>query len=190
MNPFPAKFCRVTDAGEHVPHDYGDRYFRQPCGDSQRLVIGPSTDQTDCLAELAAEFECSAYYVLYVLLLSHSNRQPGRYASPPFESIYDLRVFLSKFGDFFETDGRHHVWIAAADSPDLLVYDQHNVIFAYGGIDRFEGILNDRGFVVEEFWFPVPHSHSYPPEHASDEDELMAYCPWQHSPLQPGDEWD
>jgi len=80
--------------------------------------------------------------------------------------------------------------VAAIDSPDLLVYDQHNVIFAYGEIDRFQGVLKNRGYVEREFWFPTPHSYSFPPANTKYEDELMAYFPWRHSPLQPGDEWD
>lgn len=156
------------------------------------LMVSASLRSQTALAEPVApgEFECTAFFVLYLLLLSHSGRPPGRYASPPFSSIYDLRGFLSSFADFFDSDGRHHVWVAAAESPDLLVYDQHNVIFAYGGIDRFDAALKREGYREKEFWFPSPHTHSFPPANASREEELLTRYAWHYSSLQPGDEWD
>ena len=72
----------------------------------------------------------------------------------------------------------------------MLVYDQHNVIFAYGSLDAFEAELGDRGFEIADFWFPAPHVHAYHPENGRAEDQLMSYFEWAHLELQPGDEWD
>ncbi|HEY7086520.1 MAG TPA: hypothetical protein VH518_00445 [Tepidisphaeraceae bacterium] len=154
----PAKFCHL-ESGEHVPHDYGNLYFEQPCGPSTRLVIGPAARHVELLTELAAELGGNPWYVLYLLLVPRlGNRPPGRYQSPPFQTHRELSAFLASFRSFFEGDGRHHVWVGSAANDGLLVYDQHNVIFAYGPLERYKEILRARTFGQSQFWFPVPHS--------------------------------
>jgi len=185
-----AKLTSLDANGSWVNHDYGNIYFCQPCGDSERLVIGPTDSQIELLDNLAAMYSSRRYYLLYVLLVSHARRDLGRYQSPLIDTHENLQLFLRAFQEFFEGDGRHHMWVASPDSDDLLIYDQHNVIFAYGNLGRFESVLNDRGYRNKEFWFPSPHSHWYPPVNVNTEDELMAYFDWQYFDLQPGDEWD
>ena len=195
LNPrrtmLPMKFCHLDERGEHVPHDYGDVYFEEPCGPATRLVIGPSAGHVDLMTELAAELEGHPWFVLYVLLVPRlAKREPGRYQSEPFESHAALSAFLAAFRSFFEGDGRHHVWVGSAPNDGVLVYDQHNVIFAYGPLDRFRAILASRGFREQAFWFPAPHVHTFVPEHDAEEDRLMSKIGWRHYPLQPGDEWE
>jgi len=177
MSPFPAKFCHLNSNGDHVPHDYGNTFFAQPCGNYQRLVIGPSSGHVELLTALAAEFATQQFYVLYVLLLSHSGNLPGRYQSPPVQSLPELQTFLNEFGSFIENDGRHHLWVGSIDGSSMLVYDQHNVIFVYGSLPKYQAILEARGYTKHEFWFPTPHSHSHSPGNADTEDRLLAYFP-------------
>lgn len=184
------KFGSLDDSGNGIDYDYGNRYFREPCGDSERLVIGASGSNIQLLDSLAAVYPRQEYYALYVLLLSHAGRSPGRYQSPPMASHEDLQVFIYTFQEFLEGDGRHHLWIGSPGSADLLVYDQHDVIFAYGALDKFERVLVDCEFTAEEFWFPSPHTHSYDPANVREEDAIMSYFEWQFFELQPGDEWD
>ena len=185
-----AKFLSQDEDGNFKEHDYKNNYYFQPCGNSNRLVIGASNEHIRLLDQLAARVSKQRYYALYVLLLSHSGREPGRYQSPLIQNHKELQDFIWTFKKFFEGDGRHHIWIGSPDSNDLLVYDQHNVIFAYGNLDAFEEILTSNGFSLQEFWFPCPHSHSFDPQNVSAEEELMAYWDWKFSPLQKGDEWD
>jgi hypothetical protein len=185
-----AKFCSLLGA-DWVPNDYGNLYFEQPCGNARRVVIGPSSDQVDLLIEMSAELQGNPWYVLYVLLVPRqSKREPGRYQSEPFEAHASLAAFLQSFRVFFESDGRHHIWVGSCANDGVLVYDQHDVIFAYGPLDRFKTILASHGFRESEFWFPSPHSHSYMPENDAEEERLMAEVEWKRFPLQPGDEWD
>jgi hypothetical protein len=185
----PPKFCSL-EHGEHVPHDYGNVFFEEPCGPSTRLVIGPSGGHIELLTQLAAELKGHPWAVLYVLLVPRQgNRQKGRYQSAPFDTHAELGAFLASFRRYFEGDGRHHVWVGSAANDGLLVYDQHNVIFAYGPLDRFRAILGSRAFGERDFWFPAPHSHSYAPENDAEEERLMTEHEWRYSPLQPGDEW-
>jgi hypothetical protein len=185
-----AKFSTLNGAGEEVAFSYGNCFFRQPLSPGARLTIGPAALHVDTLVALAATWPTQQYYVLYVLLISHSGARHGRYQSPLIESFADLQAFLGIHQRFFEADGRHHVWIASANNEGTLVYDQHNVIFAYGDLPRYEVVLCERGFSEREFWFPCPHCHSYPSTHAADEEKLLAHFPWQFSPLQPGDVYD
>ena len=193
MQPFtppPAKFCRL-DGADGVPHDYGDVYFEEPCGPARRLVIGPSKGHVDLLAELSTELQGHPWFVLYVLLVPRvGNRAAGRYQSEPFATHGELTSFLSSFRGFFEGDGRHHLWVGSAANDGVLVYDQHNVIFAYGPLARFTQLLDARGFRREPFWFPAPHTHTYFPENDAEEERLMNEARWEYFPLQPGDEWD
>lgn len=184
------KFGHLNSLGDPVTHDYGDVYFRQQCGEASRLVIGPSGVQVKLLDQLSLRFSGAKYYFLYVLLVSHSGRAPGRYQSPLIETHEDLQLFIWTFQRFFENDGRHHLWIASPSSSDLLVYDQHNVIFAYGNLNAFEPVLKEQRFRQQEFWFPSPHFHGYDAANATAEDELMGYFDWRYFELQPGDEWD
>jgi len=96
-----------------------------------------------------------------VLVVSRLGNEAGRYQSPEFGTKQELQDFLLEFKEFFETDGRHRIWIGATNNSGLLVYDQHHVIFAYGPIDRFERILENRGFREQPFSFPAPHCHNY-----------------------------
>lgn len=154
------------------------------------MVVGPSSRHIAILDALAATFAEQRYYLLYVLLLSHAGREPGRFQSPVVDSHEDLQLFIWTFQNFLEQDGRHHLWISAADSSQLLVYDQHNVIFAYGDDGRFESVLKNMGFKEEAFWFPSPHFHGYEPSSSNAENELISYFNWQRFDLQLGDEWD
>lgn len=185
-----AKFSTLNASGEEVAFSYGDCFFREPLSTGSRLTTGPAASHVDTLVALAATWPKQQYYVLYVLLISHSGAQCGRYQSPLIESFVDLQVFLGTYERFFESDGRHHVWVASAHNEGTLVYDQHNVIFAYGDLRQYEAVLRARGFSEREFWFPYPHCHGFPATHVGDEEELLAHFPWQFSPLQPGDKYD
>lgn len=184
------KFGILDPHGDSVAYDYGNSYFRQPCGDSERLVIGPTSNQVKLLDELAAIFPAQRYYILYILLLSHAGRAPGRYQSPLIDCHEELQLFIWTFQTFFEGDGRHHLWIVSPDSPDLLVYDQHDVIFGYGDLEAFESVLKTHGYEIREFWFPSPHAHGYDPANVNTEDDLMASFEWKFFELQPGDDWN
>ncbi len=182
--------AKFTTLDRTEGHDYGNVYFRQPCGDAQRLVIGVSRTNVKMLDALSKQFSTPNYFILYVLLISHAGYKPGRYSSPRITKHEDLQMFIWTFQEFFEGDGRHHIWIGSPDGCDLLVYDQHDVIFAYGNLDAFELVLKDHGFAESEFWFPVPHSHSFDPANAATEDDLMGYFEWTYSELEEQDEWD
>ncbi len=125
------------------------------------------------------------YGLLYVL---HTPRggaaEAGRYQSPEPINRDQLTSFLHRFGSLLEGDGRHHFWISAVDGSSLLVYDNHDVLYAYGPLADFEAILHDNGLKeVQEVLFPVPHLHRYNAEFDGLVDDLMHYWPWKRFPL-------
>jgi len=129
------------------------------------------------------------YGLLYVL---HTPRggaaEAGRYQSPEPITRDQLFLFLEQFGSLLEGDGRHHFWVSAVDRSSLLVYDNHDVLYAYGPLDNFEAILREKGLTeVQEVSFPVPHAHHYNAGFDGMVDDLMNYWVWKRFPLQESD---
>ncbi len=89
------------------------------------------------------------------------------------------------FQDFFEQDGRHHLWVMSWSEEGQFIFDRHNMIYAYGDLDRYESHLNSVGFARGRVAIPVLHAHYYHPEFNTAENELMAYWSWMKFPLQP-----
>lgn len=129
------------------------------------------------------------YVLLYVLQVPRNDIHPaGRYQSPEPISQVELTRFLQKFGGFMENDGRHHLWIMSMDKSATLVYDRHNVFYAYGPLEVFEGILFRNDFQkTDEVLFPDPHVHHYNPQLDVEALELMNYWQWIEYPLQDSD---
>jgi hypothetical protein len=129
------KFAVFNESKEWVAHDYSNIFFRQAMSSGERLVIGPSSEHVEVMLALAQTWHTQQFY---------------------------LQVFFYSYETFLESDGRHHIWIGSPSNDGLLIYDQHNVVFAYGDLQRYEQVLASRSFTRGEFWFPCPHSHSYP----------------------------
>lgn len=166
-------------------YDYGNVFAVGEAGAVTRLAIGPSTDQIALMLRLAEAWG-GDYYLLYILLLSRGEKEDGRYQSPLL-SFEQVSRFCSIFSDFIETDGRHHFWIASIDRRGLLVYDQHNIIWAYGDLETYTRILTESGFKPGVVDVPFPHSHHFHVENDDCVRQVLDNRAWQHSPLQPGD---
>ena len=154
-----------------------------------RLTVGPANQHVETLLSLA-EIWGGHCYLLYVLLVPRrGEREPGRYQSPGPLSFEETARFCQRFAPFLQGDGRHHLWIGSTVNAGLLVYDQHEWIYAYGDVPGYIRVLQTKGFREGEINPPVPHSHSYNSIFDDDENELIAYWPWIHFPLEPGDEY-
>lgn len=71
----------------------------------------------------------------------------------------------------------------------MLIYDRHNVIYAYGPLNSWKLALAGNGFVeVNELRSPSPHSHHYHQILDCEEDRLLSYWDWHRTPLQHSDE--
>ncbi len=162
-------------------------YQRETYPTWSRLTVGASDREVRLILELCKR--CSGPFgILYVLVASRLGRENGRYQNDVPVEYDDLERFLYDFQEFLEEDGRHHVWVQSLGDEQQFVFDNHNVVYAYGDIDRIEAAVKAAGFSEGEVLTPVPHSHNYHPEFDSEEDRIMEYWSWTRFPLQPGDD--
>lgn len=172
------------DTDPPSPVDYGKVWERQTTSNFDRLLISASERGTKLMLALA-QSAMTEFGVLYVLLVPRlGEREPGRYQSPGPLSLHEVVEFIRRFAEYFDHDGRHHLWIGAPDKSNLLVYDRHNRIFAYGDFPKYIDVLEGLGFVEGDVSLPPdPHCHCYHDEYDADEEALFAHWPWKHFPL-------
>jgi hypothetical protein len=90
--------------------------------------------------------------------------------------------FLSKHPEFLAGDGRHNLWVAEPEGQGQLVYDQHELLFAYGHLAEYEEALRKLGYAEGELDLPVPHAHAYNAEFDGEESRLLAEFEWMFFP--------
>jgi hypothetical protein len=186
LNPY--KFGYLTSSKEDLPFQYGDMWAAEATTGPDRLVIAPRSNHVGLMNKLIAEMP-EPFEVLYVFLVPRTETAPGRFQSPAPLTRGDLSAFLNRFQSYFECDGRHDVWVHSMHNSALLVYDRHNVIYAYGPLETFEVTLRTEGLVeVPKIAFPAPHTHHYNKEFDEDQNALLSYWPWIISPLTEQDE--
>jgi hypothetical protein len=122
-------------------------------------------------------------FVLWVLHTPRAATPPGRYQSPPLE-IREVVAFLECFAAFLENDARSDVWVLSQE-PATIVYENHDLIYAYGPLDRFERVLRNRGFESGKISIPSPHAHNDHAEFDSAEKAVAGALDWRVTPLQP-----
>ncbi len=171
-----------------APHVYPNVWERQRTKGPDRLVIAPSADHVGLMLRLAETWRASGYFVLYVLILSRIGKDEGRYECPHALTFDELVAFVGQYGSFLESDGRHHFWIGSVDGQGTLVYDNHNVIYAYGSVDEYIDVLNVQGLTEAPVRFPNPHLPNYHPQNDVSEEAIVAHWAWRRLPLQPEDE--
>jgi hypothetical protein len=157
-------------------------------GGGNRLVIAPARGQTEILGALLKDMS-GPFWLLYVLVIPRGRAEPGRYQSPEPQTQGAVEVFLNEFSSFLEKDGRHNLWIASESGSEMLIYDRHNVVYAYGPLNSWRRSLAVHGFSeVPDVRFPSPHSHHYHESFDSEEDRLMNHWNWHRTPLNESDE--
>jgi len=149
-----------------------------------RLIIAPSEEHVRLIIDLI-DVMPEPLWILYVLVdpRGGSEKDAGRYQSSDV-SRPEAAEFLRRFNDFLEYDGRHNVWVKSAFSPDLLVYDRHNVIYAYGQLREFEAVVAKWGLSrSNHFQVPYPHYHRSNTIFDTDQRAVLRYWNWWQSPL-------
>jgi hypothetical protein len=188
MSPQNLKFGILDNSSKEIPYEYSGQWAIEQTTSSNRLVIGPRAHQIALLQTLSDVME-EPFYLLYVLVVPRDYGEPGRYQTAEAHSKEDLSGFLNQFGEFMESDGRHHLWIKANQGPDLLVYDRHNVIYTYGSLEKFKSILMAEALKETQLIkIPSPHVHHYNKKYDADCRALLEYWSWHHSPLRHQDE--
>ena len=181
------KFGSLQPDGTDAEHRYPDHYEWERTTGPVRLVVAPKGSHVDLLIALTGCWR-GPFWILYVLSVPRTGALPGRYQSPEPLGQADVATFLSTHRSFLEGDARHALWVASASAEGTLVYDRHNVLYAYGPIEMFEAVLQAHGIRRGPVELPVPHSHHYHDSHDVAETKLLGALDWIYSPLQEGDE--
>ena len=172
----------------------GETKFSQPAvfqvaalsnGDG-RLVAGVPSGDPQVLSALVACLE-APFFVLYVLHTSRGEGKPGRYQSPEV-SGEDLGKFISTYSELLQSDARFDLWVYSPSSKGTVVWDRHNLLYAYGPIESYEAALLRAGFTLGTADANFPHVHHYRAECDVAAQSLLGYFDWVYSPLQPQDE--
>jgi len=184
----PQKFGWVEEGTPRI-YQHPNTWAVEKTTGPERLIIAPSGQHVSLVLDLLSTMP-EPFGILYVLVVPRGDEKPGRYQTPTPTSRYEAQQFLSRFKTFFEQDGRHNIWIAstAGSNSDQLVYDRHNVIYAYGDLQAFERVLVNRGLSrAESVSYPCPHVHWYNEEFDADARELLHRYQWKWFPLQDED---
>ena len=181
------KFGHIV-SDEELDFTYPDIWVQEKTTGPNRLAIAPRQKQTELLIDLMSTMD-GPFGILYVLVVPRGGGMAGRYQSPEPLNADHVQSFLNRFRRFLEEDGRHSLWIASVNSSSLLVYDRHNIIYAYGDLDRIKQVLlhhslEERGSLN----LPVPHIHRYHAAYDELEDEILSSCDWIFSELRDSDE--
>jgi hypothetical protein len=180
------KFSSLVGS-DFVPYSYANAWAVEKTNGADRLVIAPSSDHVELMTKLAGVLP-EPFGILYVLLVSRRDNDLGRYQCSSPCNREEVESFLREFKEYFESDGRHHIWVASIPSSATLVYDQHDVIYAYGPLAQFKKVLDGEGLRESPISFPAPHAHNYNPQFDEQEQRVLNYWDWRKSPLTPDDE--
>jgi hypothetical protein len=184
----PSKLQSIQ-GGEWVRHVYPDEFcFETTSSGTRRIRVTASSGYVGLLLALAATLP-EPFFILYALIVSRrQENEAARYQSGQV-SHSELNAFFERFEDYFENDGRHHVWIHSPERSATLVYDNHDLVYCYGPLETFSTVLQNNGLkLVDEIQCVGPHGHCYNPEFDSCEGELLKFFQWKKSPLQPQDD--
>ena len=153
---------------------------------TRRLVVGVPAGDRAVIQTLARELP-EPLYLLYILHTPRGEGEAGRYQSPELNAA-ELSDFIALFGAFLSGDGRHDFWIYSRESDTTLVWDRHNMLYAYGPLEAFTQALRALGFHEGDPQIPFPHLHHYRKEFDADAAALLSHWNWVYSPLRPEDE--
>lgn len=162
---------------------YGDVFEHEIYPEWSRVTIGANEKQIPLMLDIAQRWK-GPFGVLYVLKVSRCGHEIGRYQSTELGSFDDLVLFAYTFQEFFEEDGRHHVWFIDIPTDNRVIYDNHDLIYSYGEDADVVALLKARGFAESRLEIPAPHLHKYNVEYDGAGDEIMRYFEWKRFPLQ------
>jgi hypothetical protein len=180
------KFGSAADGPSRF--DYPNVWAIESTTGADRLIVAPRSGQVDRIIEFLRVMT-APFWILYVLTVARGQSPEARYQSAEPLDREATEAFFIRYRSFFENDARHNIWLKSATTTDLLVYDKHNVIYAYGNLPAFQALLNAGSLQqVDKVTFPSPHTHNYNAEFDDHEQDLMRYVHWTQSPLHESDD--
>lgn len=143
-----------------------------------------------CAAQLQDDLDQPSNGTVPAALCAAHDENRGRtwaYENP--ELIAEaVRAFLERFGRFLSEDARQDFWIRSHGDAATIVFDRHNLIYAYGPLDAFESVLRGLGVKAgAPASTPDPHVHHYHAERDDDERAVLQAFDWHVKPLRESD---
>jgi hypothetical protein len=178
--------CHKLTGLDDTPVSYPGVYWREPTTGPERLVVAPKGSCLELVRSLSSAIESDAF-LLYVLLVSRGAQQPGRYQTPHLLSQKERDDFLYEFGQALDRDGRHQLWIGAPHEGATLVWDQHQWVFCYGDLPRYEAIAVGSGLSQGVAQLPFPHAHCYHRIFDATVDQILSRFEWIRTDLTDAD---
>ncbi len=174
--------------GEWVEHSFPPAFALQvmPYG-PRRLVAGVPGGDPVVFDKLIGCLT-GPFFVLYILHTPRGEGEPGRYQSQQIDSA-ELQAFLGRFSPLLTGDARHDLWIHSPGANATLVWERHNLIYAYGPLAAYAKALRELGFEENAPLEPsFAHSHHYREDFDGLAREILTALDWRRSALQPEDE--
>ena len=178
------KLSRLVES-EWTPNEYARSFWVEETSGPLRIVAAVSDAQIETMLNLATVLS-GPFLILWVLHTSLTGAVPGRYQSPPI-TFDDVRATVQRYIELFEQDGRSDIWIHCANPEATLVLDQHDWIYAYGPLEKFEAVLLADGFTYGQVTIPSPHAHEFHAEFDDLERAMRTEFEWTITELQPQD---
>jgi hypothetical protein len=179
----------INENNEIVTHDNEDTWCINGDLTAQRITVAPKSDQIELVLKIIKGFELPLKIVYLLFRPGNASVAPGRYLYSDHLEYEDVEVFCNKFREYFETDGRHHLWILSAANDkgikQFLIYDNHRLLHIYDDVVRIKAILKKKNFREEEIIVPVPepHIHFSSSDNNVFERALLSYWNWTHLPF-------
>jgi hypothetical protein len=167
-----------------IDYRHQDTFQLEDLGPTQRLRVGAA--QPSAVFRILSSEVVSQVLLLWVLRTSRIDTQLGRYQSPPLPHREAIDL-IDRFASFFEQDARSDIWIHTKTPEATVVLEEHNIIYAYGDLSRFDARLTQASLRPGAVSIPSPHAHNYHAEHDHSEREFLGVLPWSVSPLRPED---
>ncbi len=188
MGRVEAKFASRIQGELWLAHDYGKVYaVGKTRGGVGCLRVAASYDGSEILRTLSKSIR-EPFFLLYVLVVYRGGGAMGRYQSGGLLHE-ELDALFARYSEFWDGDGRHSIWLRSERDDATLVYDRHNLIYAYGPLERFELVLESLGYSkVPNVSLSFQHHHCYYAEFDALERELTTKFADKRTELWPGDE--
>jgi hypothetical protein len=168
--------------GEWIEHSHPPTFAQE----SKRVVAGVPNGDSEIFERLLLSLE-PPYFLLYVLHTPRGEGRAGRYQSPSF-SAAQVREFLGSFKQFLSQDARFDIWGHSPSDKGTVVWERHNLLYAYGPMEGFLRELRALGFDAGAPNIPAPHQHHYRSELDHHARRLLSTFEWSWTELRPEDE--
>lgn len=180
------KIARQGENGE-LPFSHPAVYEVETMSNGvRRIVAGVPGGHEAAFRSLTGCLE-PPYFILYVLHTPRGEGEAGRYQSPALSNA-EFIEFLAQYSEFLGADSRFDIWSHSPNSGGTVVWDRHNLLFAYGPLNSYDRALKKLGYELGKPTVDFPHVHFYRGEFDDYAKSLLEYFEWGHKPLQPTDD--